>query len=100
MLKLLIKNGLDPNLKFSNGYYGLDLLCSEYTSNPYLVKTMLENGADPNNGNTAGFYNVDLGESNKEKLLLPIYWEIYKPTHTNAEDMLNYGAEVSFKILD
>lgn len=100
MLKLLIKNGLDPNLKFSNGYYGLDLLCSEYTSNPYLVKTMLENGADPNNGNTAGFYNVDLGESNKEKLLLPIYWGIYKPTHTNAEDMLNYGAEVSFKILD
>ena len=100
MLKLLIKNGLDPNLKFSNGYYGLDLLCSEYTSNPYLVKTMLENGADPNNGNTAGFYNVDLGESNKEQLLLPIYWGIYKPTHTNAEDMLNYGAEVSFKILD
>ena len=100
MLKLLIKNGLDPNLKFSNGYYGLDLLCSEYTSNPYLVKTMLENGADPNNGNTAGFYNVDLGESNKEKLLLPIYWKMYKPTHTNAEDMLNYGAEVSFKILD
>ena len=100
MLKLLIKNGLDPNLKFSNGYYGLDLLCSEYTSNPYLVKTMLENGADPNNGNTAGFYNVDLGESNKEQLLLPIYWGIYKPTHTNAEDMLNHGAEVSFKILD
>ena len=100
MLKLLIKNGLDPNLKFSNGYYGLDLLCSEYRSNPYLVKTLLENGADPNNGNTAGFYNVDLGESNKEQLFLPIYWGIYKPTHTNAEDMLNHGAEVSFKILD
>ena len=100
MLKLLIKNGLDPNLKFSNGYYGLDLLCSEYTSNSYLVKTLLESGADPNNANTAGFYNVDLGESNKQQLWLPIYWGIYKPMHTNAEDMLNYGAEVSFKILD
>lgn len=100
MLEFLLQNGLDPNIKFSNGYYALDWLSADYKFKPFLVKTMLENGADPNNGNTAGFYNVDLGESNKEKLLLPIYWGIYKPMYTNAEDMLNHGAEVSFKILD
>ncbi len=100
MLEFLLQNGLDPNIKFSNGYYALDWLSADYKFKPFLVKTMLENGADPNNGNTAGFYNVDLGESNKEQLLLPIYWGIYKPMYTNAEDMLNHGAEVSFKILD
>ena len=100
MLEFLLQNGLDPNIKFSNGYYALDWLSADYKFKPFLVKTLLENGADPNNGNTAGFYNVDLGESNKEQLFLPIYWGIYKPTHTNAEDMLNHGAEVSFKILD
>ena len=100
MLEILIKNGLDTNLKFSNGYYGLDLLCSEYTANPYLVKTMLENGADPNNAHSAGFYNMDLGDSKKTTLLLPIYWGIYKPKHTNAEDLLNNGAIVHYEILD
>ena len=100
MLEFLLQNGLDPNIKFSNGYYALDWLSADYKFKPFLVKTMLENGADPNNGNTAGFYNVDLGESNKEQLFLPIYWGIYKPMYTNAEDMLNHGAEVSFKILD
>lgn len=100
MLEFLLQNGLDPNIKFSNGYYALDWLSADYKFKPFLVKTILENGADPNNGNTAGFYNVDLGKSNKEKLLLPIYWGIYKPMYTNAEDMLNHGAEVSFKILD
>lgn len=100
MLEFLLQNGLDLNIKFSNGYYALDWLSADYKYKPFLVKTMLENGADPNNGNTAGFYNVDLGESNKEQLFLPIYWGIYKPMYTNAEDMLNHGAEVSFKILD
>ena len=94
------QNKLKKKLHIDFLYYALDWLSADYKFKPFLVKTMLENGADPNNGNTAGFYNVDLGESNKEQLLLPIYWGIYKPMYTNAEDMLNHGAEVSFKILD
>lgn len=100
MLRYLMENGLDPNLKFSNGHYALDKLCADYNYRPFLVKTLLENGADPNNASSAGFYNTDLGDSNKTTLYLPIYWAIYKPAFTNAEDLLEHGAEVSYKILD
>ncbi len=100
IFKILIEKGLNLNLKFSNGHYGLDLLCVDDTTNPYLVKTMLENGADPNNANSAGFYNIDLGDSKKTTLHLPIYWAIYKPMYTNAEDLLNHGAVVNYEILD
>lgn len=100
MLRYLLGNGLDPNLKFSNGYYALDLLCADYNFRPFLVKTLLEYGADPNNANTAGFYNVNLGDSNKEDPLLPIFWGIYKPAYTNAKDLLEHGATVTYEMLD
>lgn len=100
MLEFLLHNGLDPNIKFSNGHYALDKLCADYNFKPYLVKTMVENGADPNNAQSAGFYNIDLGISNQTTLYLPIYWAIYKPMYTNAEDLLNNGAIVSYEIID
>lgn len=100
LLDYLLKKGLNPNIKFSNGHYALDWLCADYKDKPYLVKAILENGADPNNANSAGFYNMDLGESKKTTLYLPIYWGIYTPMYTNAEDLLNHGAEVSYEILD
>lgn len=100
MLRYLIGKGLDPNLKFSDGYYALDRLCADYKNKPYLVNTLLEYGVDPNNANTAGFYNVDLGELNKDEYHLPIFWVIYEPMYNNAEELLKNGATVNFEILD
>lgn len=100
MLEFLLQNGLDPNIKFSNGHYALDKLCADYNYIPYLVKTLTENGADPNNANSAGFYNIDLGISNQTTLYLPIYWAIYKPMYTNGEDLLKHGASANYEILD
>lgn len=100
LLDYLLQRDLDPNIKFSNGHYALDWLCADHNDKPYLVKTMLEYGADPNNANSAGFYNTDLGDSNKTSVYLPIFWAIYKPAFTNAENLLEHGAEVSYKILD
>ncbi|MCI7349580.1 MAG: ankyrin repeat domain-containing protein [Ruminococcus sp.] len=100
MLRYLIGKGLDPNLKFSDGYYALDRLCADYKNKPYLVNTLLEYGVDPNNANTAGFYNVDLGELNKDEYHLPIFWAIYEPMYNNAEELLKNGATVNFEILD
>lgn len=99
-LELLLQNNLNPNIKFSNGYYALDMLCADNKEKSYLVKTMLENGADPNNASSSGFYNTDLGDENSTTLYLPVFWAIYEPTLTNAEDLLNHGATVNYEILD
>ena len=99
-LEFLLQNNLNPNIKFSNGYYALDMLCADNKEKSYLVKTMLENGADPNNASSSGFYNTDLGDENSTTLYLPVFWAIYEPTLTNAEELLNHGAEVSYEILD
>lgn len=99
LLEYLLSKGLNPNIKFSNGHYALDWACADFNDRPYLVKTLLKYGADPNNANTAGFYEIDLGEKHKDMLYLPIYWGIYKPAYTNAEDLLASGAEVTYDIL-
>lgn len=43
-LELLLKNGLDPNIKFSDGNYALEDCCGTV-----LEGTLLNNNADPNN---------------------------------------------------
>ncbi len=99
-LEFLLQNGLNPNLKFSNGHYAMDWFCADYNYMPFLVKTMLEYDANPNNAQSAGFFNTDLGDSKKTTTYFPIYWAIYKPMYTNAEDLLNHGAVVNYEILD
>ncbi len=46
MLEFLLKNGLDPNIKYANGNYALEDCCGTV-----LAETLLNNNADPNINN-------------------------------------------------